>query len=144
MVEMILARSIMVCISVMTGSIISTISRSLLAQLEEISFLEENTPVLQLNLVPAAHLDDNDDHDDDDNDVDDRDWAPGHPGFEVVACLPGHLGVEHVPEAVPGQQLPGVRVGQQGHPVGLGEGAQLLRNHTATLQVDLGTLSYCS
>ena len=83
MVEMILARSIMISLRIMTGSIISTISRSLLAQLEEISFLEEDTPVLQLNLVPAAPLDDDDVNEDENDDKDDKDDDAGNDGGTV-------------------------------------------------------------
>ena len=51
--------------------------------------------------------------------------------------LSGQLGVEHGPEAVPGQELAGVGVGEERHPALRHELGQLLRHHAAAPQVNL-------
>ena len=51
--------------------------------------------------------------------------------------LSGQLGVEHGPEAVPGQELAGVGVCEERHPALRHELGQLLRHHAAAPQVHL-------
>ena len=54
-----------------------------------------------------------------------------------MAGLSGQFGIQHVPQAVPGQQLGGVGVSVERDVLLLGEQTQLLRDDTAAPQVDL-------
>ena len=51
--------------------------------------------------------------------------------------MTGQLRLSLSPETVPGQELAGVGMGVEGDGLLLRENAQLLRHHTAALQVDL-------
>merc|ERR1711973_228570 len=89
--------------------------RSLFAQLDQVSFLQQHSPVLQLDLIPS------------------------HPSGKIVPRLTRHLWVQHVPKGVPREKFPWVRMGEEGDLIFLGKRAQLLWHNTTALKVDLNT-----
>ena len=85
----------------------------IMLDMDQVSLLQQHSPVLEVDLVP------------------------GNPGGGVMTCLSNNFGIQHRPETVLGQDLTGVRVGQQGHPLLLDKHTQLLRHHTAALEIHL-------
>ena len=110
----------------------NNLSYFLFCQIDEVSLLQQYSAILQIDLVSANKYKY--------NSVSCQLFLqnkPCYPGGREVAGLSWKFRIQYIPQAVPGQQLAGVGVGEERHPALRHELGQLLRHHAAAPQVHL-------